>query len=771
MSGIARVLQGHGRTVSGCDRSAAAIDELRAEGIDAQVGHDPAHLHAGMEVIVSSAVAEDEPELAAARRRGLRVRHRADVLADIVASADGICVAGAHGKTSTSALIAYVLAGVRRGADVPGRRRRAAARHERARRAAAGSSWPRPTSPTARSPACGRALRVVLNAELDHHDHFALARRPARALPRLGRRAAARGRCSCCTTRSTTRALPSCAASARGRGRAGARSTSLPDGEGTRFVLGRPGPRPLPLRLGVPGAHNALNATAALAVLDWAGISPERAAAPLAAFRGAARRYERRGEVAGIRLVDDYAHHPSELAATLAAARGEAAPGRLLACFQPHMPWRTRMFADGFAEALRLADAACVCDVYVARGAADPDVSGELVVQSAPSPGSGLPDRVDAGLRGRRRVGRAHRAARRPRADARRRAGRRRARAGARAADVSAPPPGVEADAALARLTTIGTGGPARFLARPTTAPELAAGAGLGRRARSFAVAVIGLGSNLLVADEGYDGVAVRLEGALAAIEIDGSDVRCGGGASLAAVVRRCDRGRAHRHRVRLRHPRHRRRGGAHERRRLRQRDPRRAELGRGRLGGRRAQRRPARARSELPALQRARHRRSSPRPCSQLEHGARDEIRARVRDMQRRRSESQPRKARTFGSVFKNPDEGPGAGALIEACGLKGHVIGGARISSVHANFIENTGGAQLGRRRGAGLARPALRARALRGRSGARSGAARARQPGLTPPIRVAGGAAAAPKRGACSTRMCSCAAVPPPWSWRRP
>jgi UDP-N-acetylmuramate--alanine ligase len=87
--------------------------------------------------------------------------------------------------------------------------------------------------------------------------------------------------------------------------------------------------------------------------------------------------------VAGIRLVDDYAHHPSELAATLTAARGEAPPGRLLACFQPHMPWRTSKFADGFATALRLADAACVCDVYVARGASDPAVTGELVVESA----------------------------------------------------------------------------------------------------------------------------------------------------------------------------------------------------------------------------------------------------------------------------------------------------------------------------------------------------------------------------------------------------
>jgi UDP-N-acetylmuramate--alanine ligase len=158
---------------------------------------------------------------------------------------------------------------------------------------------------------------------------------------------------------------------------------AAPDGEGTSFVLAASGRAALPLRIGVPGAHNALNATAALAMLDWAGIRPERAAAPLAAFRGAARRYDRRGEVAGIRLVDDYAHHPSELAATLEAARGEAAPGRLLACFQPHMPWRTQMFADGFAEALRLADAACVCDVYVARGVADPEVTGELVVQSA----------------------------------------------------------------------------------------------------------------------------------------------------------------------------------------------------------------------------------------------------------------------------------------------------------------------------------------------------------------------------------------------------
>jgi UDP-N-acetylmuramate--alanine ligase len=381
MSGIARVLQGHGRTVSGCDRSSAAIEELRAEGIDARLGHDPAHLQPDMEVIVSSAVADDEPELAAARSRGLRVRHRADVLADIVASGEGICVAGAHGKTSTTALVAYVLEQCGEeptflvGGTVP--QLGTNARVGRGRYVVAEADESDGSLARLRPRAA-----ILLNAELDHHDHFgsledlhALFRDWVAELPRQG-----------LLVLHDSLDYPSPSERRRfgaGPGEGWRALEIAPDGEGTRFVLAAPGRAELPLLVGVPGAHNALNATAALALLDWAGIRPERAAAPLAAFRGASRRYERRGEVGGIRLVDDYAHHPSELVATLAAARGEAAPGRLLACFQPHMPWRTRMFADGFAEALRGADAACVCDVYVARGAAEPGVTGELVVQSA----------------------------------------------------------------------------------------------------------------------------------------------------------------------------------------------------------------------------------------------------------------------------------------------------------------------------------------------------------------------------------------------------
>jgi UDP-N-acetylmuramate dehydrogenase len=259
---------------------------------------------------------------------------------------------------------------------------------------------------------------------------------------------------------------------------------------------------------------------------------------------------------------------------------------------------------------------------------------------------------------------------------------------------MSAPPDGVEAGAPLARLTTIGTGGAARYLARPASADALADVLAWAA-ADGLAVAVIGLGSNLLVADEGYDGVAVRLEGELAAIEIAGTQVRCGGGASLAAVVRRATEaaltgiefgcaipgtvGGA----VRMNAGAY----GSEIRDVLASAEV--VSAGRSRSGG--------------PAELELSYRHSNVRggevvahAVFQLEGGVREEIRERVREMQRRRSESQPRKARTFGSVFKNPDEGPGAGALIEACGLKGHAIGGAIISTVHANFIENAGDAR---------------------------------------------------------------------------
>jgi UDP-N-acetylenolpyruvoylglucosamine reductase len=258
---------------------------------------------------------------------------------------------------------------------------------------------------------------------------------------------------------------------------------------------------------------------------------------------------------------------------------------------------------------------------------------------------------------------------------------------------MSGPPAGLEQGFSLARLTTIGTGGAARWFARPTSMPELADALRFADEA-ALAVAVVGLGSNLLVSDAGFDGLVVRLDGALAAIELDGTRATCGGGASLAALVRRATDGGLSGIEFGCAIPGT--VGGA-------------VRMNAGAYGG---ELRDVLVEAVVVSANGAR--RGGPAELEltyrhsnvargevvafatlQLAPAPSDDVRATVRAMQARRSAAQPRKARTFGSVFKNPDDGPGAGQLLEACGLKGFVIGGARISTVHANFIENAGGA----------------------------------------------------------------------------
>jgi len=256
------------------------------------------------------------------------------------------------------------------------------------------------------------------------------------------------------------------------------------------------------------------------------------------------------------------------------------------------------------------------------------------------------------------------------------------------------PPAVVQADYPTSRLTTVGTGGPARWFARPTTVAELGDVLAWAQGKR-LEVAVIGLGSNLLVADEGYDGVIVRLAGALARIDREGDRIVCGGGASLAAIVKRATGwglsgiefgcaipGTA---------------GGA-------------VRMNAGAYGG---EIRDVLADAVLIGAEGSRrggpdelglrYRRSGVGPGEVVAEVVLDlhpddpeRIRRTVADMQRRRREAQPAKVRTFGSVWKNPDPGWTAGRLLEECGLKGYAVGGARISPVHANFIENHDGAR---------------------------------------------------------------------------
>jgi UDP-N-acetylenolpyruvoylglucosamine reductase len=259
---------------------------------------------------------------------------------------------------------------------------------------------------------------------------------------------------------------------------------------------------------------------------------------------------------------------------------------------------------------------------------------------------------------------------------------------------VSAVPACLEADYPVSRLTTVGIGGPARWLARPQAPAELA-GVLQWARAEGLDVAVVGLGSNLLVADAGYDGVVVRLAGELAAIERDGERIACGGGAALAAIVKRATGwglsgiefgcaipGTA---------------GGA-------------VRMNAGAYGGEMRQ-----VLAEAVVVSASGERRGGPaelgmeyrrsnvargevvaRTVLRLRPGDPARIRATVQEMQRRRREAQPSKVRSFGSVWKNPGGDMSAGQMLDACGLKGYAVGGARISPVHANFIENAGGAR---------------------------------------------------------------------------
>jgi UDP-N-acetylmuramate dehydrogenase len=257
-----------------------------------------------------------------------------------------------------------------------------------------------------------------------------------------------------------------------------------------------------------------------------------------------------------------------------------------------------------------------------------------------------------------------------------------------------APPPVVQPDYPTSRLTTVGTGGPARWFARPTSVAELGDVLAWASGER-LETAVIGLGSNLLVADEGYDGVVIRLAGDLARIERDGDQIVCGGGAPLAAIVKRATGwglsgiefgcaipGTA---------------GGA-------------VRMNAGAYGGELRDILaealvigPAGGRRGGPDELGMRYRRSDVGPGEVVAEAVLtlrpddpERIRTTVADMQRRRREAQPAKVRTFGSVWRNPDPERTAGRLLEECGLKGYAVGGARISPVHANFIENHDGAR---------------------------------------------------------------------------
>jgi len=380
MSAYARAAYQLGASVTGSDRNDSPFARaLRADGVlEPLIGHRSENVPPGDDVTVvsSSAIAADNVERRAAAERGLRVMTRAELLGELTGLRRTIAVAGAHGKTTTAAMIATALrAGgldpsYLIGGTLPGGR--------------PGGAWGSGEWLVVEADESDRSLlsldveiAVLLNAELDHHDRFgSLAEIEAVYSEFLAH-----------APQAVIWNRPELLALRDGPVVAYDAAPQLTAG-GSRFELDG-----VPVELRVPGAHNARNAAAALSVAALVGADPAAAAAALGEFRGVERRFERLGSTpTGAEIYDDYAHHPSEIAATLAAAR-TLAPKRLIAAFQPHLYSRTRALRREFGGALAAADTVVVLDIYPAREEARdfPGVSGLMIAEAAADAAAGKP--------------------------------------------------------------------------------------------------------------------------------------------------------------------------------------------------------------------------------------------------------------------------------------------------------------------------------------------------------------------------------------------
>ena len=368
MSGLALVCAELGATVSGSDRADSSyMERLRAAGLDPAIGHDAANLPEGAEVVVSTAIGEDNPELALARERGVEPIHRGALLAELCAEKRLIAVAGTHGKTTTTAMLVWALRALGAdpaffvGGEVPGLGR------EPVNAAWGAGEWV--IAEADESDASFLELRpeiaVVTNIEMDHHSRWGSVAELSEAFRKF-------------VSPASGMVLPVESALEVGSIRSFETPTDILYGEAretkrvVRFSPEVPGDA---LSLAVGGCHNRLNARAALAAIELAGLDIAKAATALADFPGVGRRLERKGEWEGAQVYDDYAHHPTEVRAALEALR-EMDPQWLVAVFQPHLYSRTKALAEGFGEALALADEVIVLDVYPAREQPVGDLAG-----------------------------------------------------------------------------------------------------------------------------------------------------------------------------------------------------------------------------------------------------------------------------------------------------------------------------------------------------------------------------------------------------------
>ena len=387
LSAIARVLHGWGYQVSGSDRQASALTEaLSAEGITVYAGHKASHISAADLLVVSSAVPENNPELIEARRQGLPVVKREQVLGELTAGKITIAVAGTHGKTTTSAMIAWILveAGLNPTFIVGGVMQNLGTNAQ----AGAGQHFVIEADEYDRAfLGLWSDVAVVTTLEHDHPDCYPTFEGMREAFAAFAEQTVEGGLLIVCGEKAETRQLGE-----RLRGREYRVATyglgpawdwwaqGMQLGNTAAFEAWHRGKCLGMCALQAPGRHNVLNALAALAASAELGVDFSTAAAALTRFRGTQRRFEVKGQVAGITVVDDYAHHPTEIQATLEAARIKY-PGRTIwAVFQPHTYSRTAVLLDDFAAAFGDADHVLVTGIYAAREQDTLGVSGADLV-------------------------------------------------------------------------------------------------------------------------------------------------------------------------------------------------------------------------------------------------------------------------------------------------------------------------------------------------------------------------------------------------------
>lgn len=701
MSGLALLLMGMGHRVGGSDRvTTVETERMQGLGLNFSSPHSAESVADCDLVVFSSAIRDENPALFAAREAGIDTIRRAECLAAILHTRQGIVVAGTHGKTTTSAMAAHVMreAGLDPshyvGAEIPVLGANARWNEEGAQLVAEGDESDGTLA------LYHPAHAILLNIEAEHLDYYrdldAIREVFGQFLDQTS------GTIVCCAEDPVAREM--CEGRERvlsyGWSDADYTASEVRELRGTSaFTVLRRGEELGEVELGIPGRHNVLNALAAIAMADSLGADFTAVARALAVFAGAKRRFETKYLSPRFRIIDDYGHHPTEIEATLATARS-LKPERLVVLFQPHRYTRTQALADDFGRVLQAADLVFVTDVYPASELPIEGVNGGTVVDAIGRQGDTraeyLPDLATAhhtvgnqlrpgDLLITLGAGNVHEA------------GTRIAKDLEVIEELSRLVPDGEFELALyepmRRHTTMLVGGPAQYWIEPMSFGAIAAAVGYCRE-RGIPIRVIGRGSNLLVRDGGIRGAVIHpVKGEFAEVKVEGELITAGAGVRMKRLASAAGAAGL---------------GGFEWMEGIPGNVGGSLRMNAGAMGvetfgqvvevtlleedgeirTRRRDEVDAQYRS-VPELRRSFALRAVFRGCAD-EAGA---IRERLDASKDKRRGSQPQAA-CAGCVFKNPEPIP-AGKLVDELGMKGSEIGGARVSQEHGNFIVNKGDA----------------------------------------------------------------------------